>query len=338
MKGIWKDMLTALLMGLILPGCLLNLAAAVRGRETALPLSGETAVQETAAKTAAETAAKTVSLPMLLRKSDGTVEPRNMETYLVGVVLAEMPASFEPEALKAQAVAARTYTQKAYATGGKHGDGSVCTDSGCCQAWISENAYLTRGGTQEGIDQIRVAVEATSGCVLTYGGELIEATYFSCSGGSTEDAAAVWGVDYPYLQAVDSPGEEEAAHYMDTVTFTAQAFQDALGVALTGSPRSWIGTTTYTEGGGVDSMTIGGEVYTGTRLRSLLELRSTAFTVLAAEDSITITTRGYGHRVGMSQYGADAMAVTGSSYREILAHYYPGTELAEITAGIVDTE
>ena len=318
MRSGWKDVLTAIFMGMILPGMMLNFMVMLLDHRDPGVEPQQSVPQEQS------------FLPMRLKQSDGTVEEKDMDAYLVGVVLAEMPASFEPEALKAQAVAARTYTQKAYTTGGKHGDGSVCTDSACCQAYISEADYLAQGGTEEGLEKIRSAVTATSGYVLTYGGELIEATYFSCSGGSTEDAAAVWGVDFPYLQAVASPGEEHAAYYTDTVTFTPKQFQAALGAALPGTPKSWFGTTTFTEGGGVAAMTIGGQSYTGTQLRSLLGLRSTAFTVSCGEDVISITTQGYGHRVGMSQYGADAMAVTGSTYAEILAHYYPGTELSKI--------
>lgn len=324
MKGIWKDMAAALFMGMVLPGMVLQMVSAYQDSTPGI-------VEETVAETIIpETLPKPVPLTAMVRRENGVTEKVDMDTYLLGVVLAEMPASFEMEALKAQAVVARTYTRKAYVTDGKHGDGSVCTNPSCCQAYISEEDYLAQGGTQEGVDKVRHAIGATTGYVLTYGEELIEATYFSCSGGSTEDAVAVWGMDYPYLQAVDSPGEENAPYDTDTVVFTPEEFQAALGMDFSGSPRSWIGTTTYTEGGGVDTMTIGGECYTGTQLRSLLKLRSTAFTVLTEEDSVTITTRGYGHRVGMSQYGADAMAVTGSSFQEILAHYYPGTTLTKL--------
>ena len=153
------------------------------------------------------------------------------------------------------------------------------------------------------------------------------ATYFSCSGGRTEDAAAVWGSDVPYLQATDSP---ESAYYdktIATVTFTAAEFSTALGQDLSGSPATWFGSITYTKGGGVDTMVIGGTTYKGTTLRQKLGLRSTAFTMTAVGDHITVTTRGYGHRVGMSQYGAEAMAAQGSTYEQILRHYYKGTEL-----------
>lgn len=313
MGSFWKDLTAAVCMGMILPGILLNLAVAYQNWQ-------EPRKEETTGETAK------VSLPVLVKAEEGTVQA-DMDDYLVGVVLAEMPASFETEALKAQAVVARTYSRKAYITGGKHGDGSVCLSPSCCQGYLAEADYLSRGGTEEGLEKVRSAVAATSGEVLTYEGGLIEATYFSCSGGSTEDAAAVWGTDYPYLQAVSSPGEEAAAYYSDTVQFTAEAFQNALGVVLPESTEDWFGSVVYTEGGGVASMRIGEQQYSGTRLRSLLGLRSTAFTVTAEEDTITVTTRGYGHRVGMSQYGADAMALQGSGYSEILSHYYPGTAL-----------
>ncbi|MDD5864136.1 MAG: stage II sporulation protein D [Firmicutes bacterium] len=325
MRTLTRDILTALFMGLVVPGIVLNIAA---GRMT--EPEPETNPGETV--TVPQTSPlQTVALPMLLRGDDGTVTEMDMDDYLVGVVLAEMPVSFETEALKAQAVVARTYTQKAYETGGKHGDGSVCTNASCCQGYVTEADYLARGGTEAGVERARSAVAATSGYVLTYEGELIEATYFSCSGGSTEDAAAVWGTEFPYLQAVSSPGEENAVHYRDTVSFTAEQFQQALGVSLEGTPDSWFRAVTYTDGGGIDTMTIGDTVYRGTQLRSLLGLRSTAFSVSTTEDTVTITTRGYGHRVGMSQYGADAMAVTGSTFSEILAHYYPGTTLEKLS-------
>jgi stage II sporulation protein D len=175
------------------------------------------------------------------------------------------------------------------------------------------------------VEKITQAVLGTSGEVLTYAGVLADATYFSCSGGRTEDAAAVWGSDIPYLQAVDSPGEEGASVYTDTMYFTADEFQSALGQTLSGSPKSWLGAMTRSDGGGVATMMIGGKSYTGVQLRSLLGLNSTAFTMEVKDGNIVVTTKGKGHRVGMSQYGADAMAVTGSTYEQILQHYYQGT-------------
>lgn len=317
MHTLKKDILTAFFLGLVLPGLLLNFGTMLLAEE--IP---ETTISQ-------QTQLETVALPVLLRRAQA-VTREDMDSYLLGVVLAEMPTTFEIEALKAQAVAARTYARKAWETGGKHEDGSVCTDPACCQAYITPEDYLAQGGTREGVEKVRSAVAQTSGYVLTYEGKLIEATYFSCSGGSTESAVAVWGTDYPYLRAVDSPGEEKAVYDRDTVTFSAEKFQQALGTALDGTPEKWFREVSYTDGGGVAAMTIGETSYTGSQLRSLLGLRSMAFSVNVQEGTIVITTRGYGHRVGMSQYGADAMAVLGKDFREILAHYYQGAELTRL--------
>ena len=192
MRTLWKEIGTAFFMGCILPGILLNLSA--------LLLKGN-ARQIAQVETTAPTQAPEREIFMRL---DG--EKIELEDYLIGVVLGEMPADFELDALKAQAVAARTYAAKAMLNG-KHGDGSLCGNSTCCQAYISTEDYLDAGGTEENLKKVRGAVLSTAGQVLTYEGGLIEATYFSCSGGSTEDAAAVWGTDYPYLRAVPSPGE-----------------------------------------------------------------------------------------------------------------------------------
>lgn len=316
MRRILKDILTAVFLGMILPGILLN---------TAVGILGESVPDREIQVTQSE---PPPALEIHLRLEDDRVQKVDLKDYLTRVLLAEVPASFEPEALKAQAVASRTYALKAAATGGKHGDGSVCTRSACCQGYLDEEAYLSRGGTQEGIDKIQAAVLATGSQCLMYEDALIEAVYFSCSGGSTEDAQAVWGREFPYLQAVESPGEEGAAHYRDSICFTPEQFCQALGKTLTGAPETWFGTTVYTQGGGVATMKIGEVFYTGVQLRAMLGLRSTAFSVEAGEE-IVITTRGYGHRVGMSQYGADAMAVQGNPYDEILLHYYPGTVLME---------
>ena len=138
---------------------------------------------------------------------------------------------------------------------------------------------------------------------------------------------AVWGQDVPYLQAVQSPGEEEAPRYSDTVTFTAAELARRLDIENRGDPAGWFGEAAYTDGGGVESMSGRGKTFTGTQLRSKLGLRSTAFSVEVAGETITITTRGFGHRVGMSQYGAQAMAQSGSDFADILSHYYTGAEL-----------
>ena len=318
MKAIWREILLSLVMAVILPGILLN-----------WPIQEEVREEEKFRPKEPQQAENRVRLTVKLRSADGTVKDMDMDEYVTGVILAEMPSTFESQAKMAQSVAARTFARKAYVTGGKHGDGSVCADSGCCQAYLTGEEYLALGGSEEALREAGEAVAATSGYVLTYEGELITATYFSCSGGSTEDAVAVWGTEVPYLRAVDSPGEEYAAHYTDTVIFSKGELEQKLGVKLTGN---WLGRTAHTAGGGVDTMELGGKTFTGKELRALLSLRSTAFTLEDRGDEILITTKGFGHRVGMSQYGADAMAKNGSSWQEILNYYYPGTSL-ELTNG-----
>ena len=203
-------------------------------------------------------------------------------------------------------------------------------DPQCCQGYEDISEYLHNGGSEDRINLAREAVDQTKGEVLTYEGTLIDATYFSCSGGQTEDALAVWGIDIPYLQSVSSPGEEHATYYWDSVQFTFDEFQDALSLELDGSPGSWFGSTTYTKGGGVETIRIGDRVYSGTELRTKLGLRSTAFSISVSNGKITIITKGFGHRVGMSQYGANAMALNGAQYSQILTHYYPGTEIDKV--------
>ena len=315
MRPLWKDVLIAVWVGMILPGIVLN--AAVWKEKNSQTLQMQVLHQEEQQENIHT---------ILLKNPDGTIAQMDLDSYLTGVLLAEMPAEFHQEALKAQSVAARTFTWKAYTTGGKHGDGSVCTDPACCQAYIDDEAYLSRGGTRESLEQASRAVHATSGFVLAFDGELIEATYFASASGSTEAAVAVWGAEYPYLQAVSSPEEVSEV----TVSFTGEAFQDLLGTTLSGDPLDWFGPVIYTEGEGVAFMDICGENYSGVQLRQLLGLRSTAFRIQAADQTVVITTRGYGHRVGMSQYGANTMAEAGSAWQEILQHYYQGAILIPI--------
>lgn len=320
MEQKWKQMLGAFLLGMLLPVVILRLAAdpvqALEPPQTTASIPDQTLPQP--------------PRQVAVVKRDNKVEFMELDSYLVGVVLAEMPADFESDALKAQAVVARTYALKRSTDNKKHLGGGVCTDPGCCQAYISPEDYLTEGGLSWEVEKITQAVTQTQGQVLTYRGTLIEATYFSCSGGKTEDAVAVWGDEIPYLQSVLSPGEEQAENYEKTVEFSADAFMGLLDRHLTGSPESWLGEVTRTAGGGVATMVIGGKSYTGTQLRELLSLNSTAFSMDVWDGAIHITTSGKGHRVGMSQYGADAMAARGSTWEQILGYYYPGTRIDKL--------
>ncbi len=313
----WKPVVVAVALGVVLPKLLLS---AVKPQKEPEPT-----LQTTQPQTQQMTSSQTTYLSVMA-ENDG-ISVMELEQYVLGVVLAEMPAEFEDEALKAQAVVARTYALRRLNRQDRHEDVAVCTDSGCCQAYMTKQEFLDSGETVAGFEKIARAVKQTKGQVLTYEDEVIEATYFSCSGGRTEDAVAVWGEVIPYLQAVDSPGEENADKYWEEVHFTAKEFEDALGRELSGSPKSWLGKRTFTPGDGVQTMVIGGITYTGTRLRELLSLNSTAFMITVQDGGITVETLGKGHRVGMSQYGADAMARKGSTYDEILAHYYQGTRI-----------
>ena len=298
------DAICALLLTALAPWLLFN---------TVLLWPQEEQPSPSGAADLAETEPGPVTVRVLME--DGMVEPMELEAYLVGVVMGEMPSDFHPEALKAQAVVVRTYTLRMRQTSAKHPDADVCVRSECCQGYREGDSAV-----------IREAVESTAGQVLTYNGQLIEATYFSSSGGRTEAALAVWGSDVPYLRSVDSP-EADGDDFLETVTFTAEEFRQALGIDPEGPCATWFGDVTYTDGGGVDIMIIDGQEFQGTELRKLLGLRSTDMVISAVGEHIIVTTRGYGHRVGMSQYGAEAMASAGSSYDEILAYYYQGTAL-----------
>ena len=318
MKNVLKEIGIALILGILLPGLVLE--AVVR-----LSRLKQTQPPETEVSFYTQPAETPVRIRVLDR--DGDVIMMELEEYITGVVLAEMPASFEPEALKAQAVVARTYAMRAEQGMSKHENAAVCMESSCCQAF----RWPEEGSDPADAEKVRAAVQDTASRVLVYEGELIEATYFSCSGGSTEDAVAVWGTEVPYLVSTESPGEEKAAHFEVTVLMSCDTFLSALSLEERGEPEHWFGAVTHTAGGGVDTMEICGKTFSGTELRSLLELRSTAITMEPEGDSIRISTKGFGHRVGMSQYGADAMALGGSTYDEILAHYYRGTELQKLS-------
>ncbi len=319
MKNSWKQALFAIFMGIVVPWCVVMLAA---------PDAPQSEITNQTTAPSPETAPSADVLINVL--FDGEVTEMPLDDYLVGVLIGELPGDFHLEAKMAQAVVARTYTMRTVRLKDKHPNDAVCTDSACCQSYIAPAEFLKQGGSSETVDSAVQAVGQTNGMVLTYAGELIDATYFSCSGGTTETALAVWGSDVPYLQSVSSPGEEIATHYTDTVKFTVKEFQSLLGVELKGDPAIWFGDIAYTDGGGVAALTIGGKAYSGTELRSALGLRSTAFTITAVGNSIMITTKGFGHRVGMSQYGAQAMALAGSGHEQILLHYYSGAVLEQM--------
>ena len=316
MKKGTKEVISAIFLGMVLP------IVVVRIAEALVPAKEEITQPTQPQPTQIGSITEARQIGVLI--DSGEIIYMDLEQYIAGVVLAEMPASFEPEALKAQAVVARTYALKRSTAGRKHPQNAVCTDPGCCQAYKDPKT-----AENSSIEKVSATVKATAGQVLTYQGALIEATYYSCSGGRTEDAQAVWGQDIPYLISVPSPGEEQATHYTDTVQFGIDDFCERLNLDKPRNMNSWIHILEHTAGDGVARAEIGGQVFTGMELRKLLGLRSTAITMTVVGDTVTVTTKGFGHRVGMSQYGADAMAANGDAYEVILSHYYPGTTLEQ---------
>ena len=279
---------------------------------------------------------------LMLRVWDGeAVREMTMAEYLPGVVRGEMPASFETEALKAQAAAERTYACYRLLHGGKsaHPDADVCMSSACCSAWMSEAAAAERWGERaaEYEARIRQAVQDTDGQVVLYEGAPILAAFHAASAGSTASGAEVWKSDLPYLASVKSPESvDEVPNYYSVNTFSAEEFRRKIAAAypsaaLEGPLESWLGDAELTASGRVASLTVGGVPVPGTALRKLLGLRSTAFTAAAAGDSIVFRVTGYGHGVGMSQYGANVLAQEGKSWQEILCWYYTGASVGFFT-------
>ena len=274
-----------------------------------------------------------------LRVLDGdTVTEMSFSDYLQGVLRAEMPASFQEDALRAQAVAARTYTCYKMSSGGSHGDtADICTDHSCCQAFLGkEKAADNWGKNAERYEaKIENAVSATDGQVMLYGGAPILAVFHSSSAGETWNSGEVWAQDLPYLQSVSSPEGEGVPNYYSTVELTEAEFQEKFLAArpeadLSGPASGWIRDPVM-DGVHVESVTIGGVSVSGPSVRSIFGLRSASFTAEAGDGKITFYVTGYGHGVGLSQYGANAMAEAGSTWREILEHYYTGVTIGTWT-------
>ena len=273
-----------------------------------------------------------------LKTDDGQVVELTMAEYLWGVVAAEMPASFEEEALKAQACAARTYTvTRQNRPTDKHPDADICGDSTCCQAYIERADAEARWGlnAQEYSEKIQRAVAETDGLGILYDGQPIQALFFSSAAGKTVDAVEVWGNSVDYLKSVDSPEGEEVPNYRTQVTLTDQQVKELTmaaypGADLSGDPSGWFGETFRDEGGTVTSLVLGGVTLTGGQVRTLFSLRSACFTVSWSGTEFIFDVTGHGHGVGMSQYGANAMAKEGKNFQDILTWYYTGTTVDDL--------
>ena len=264
-------------------------------------------------------------------------EELSLDDYLYGVVSSEMPASFEKEALKAQAIVARTYTiYQITKSKGKHGDADICDDYKCCQAWISKEDRLAKWSENEAEanwNKIVEAVDSTQGKIITYNGSPIDAFFHSNSGGITETASNVWGGDnFPYLQSVQTSGEDGYTQYSSEVEFSQSEFIDKIKTKhpdfeIDFNDNSCVQILEYTESGRIRTIKFGNIQIAGTEARTLLGLKSTNFSFEIVDGKIKFKVLGYGHGVGMSQTGADSMAKAGSSAEEIIKHFYSGVEI-----------
>ena len=257
--------------------------------------------------------------------------------YLKEVVSAEMPASFEPEALKAQAVAARSYLvsrQNAYKISGtpeSHKGADICTDPTHCKAWISEEKRRESWGADADTnwDKISRAVEETKGEVITYNGEVISAVFHSTSSGKTENSKDVWGGDRPYLVSVESYGDTLSPKYKSEKEISLKEFKKIAEENIEGVDfsKGIVGNIARSDAGGILTVEIGGVAVKGTVFRKIYDLRSTNVQITIEKDAVKFDVTGFGHGVGMSQYGANYLASQGKDYKEILKTYYTGVEI-----------
>lgn len=261
---------------------------------------------------------------------DGQLTKMPMEEYLVGVVAAEMPASYELESLKAQAVAARTYTQYKKDNGGcsAHPGADICCESNHCQAYMSPEEMAKTWGSDASMytQKIVSAINDTCGEMIYYNGDEIQVFYHASSGGHTENSENVYGQALPYLVSVNSEGEESSSHYYGEVTVSRDEFiskMTAFSPGIRFGTDKLIGNITRFESGRVQSIEVGNETFTGREMRKIFSLNSTNFTIKESS-GIAFLTIGFGHGVGMSQTGANAMAKNGADYISILTHYFSG--------------
>ncbi len=271
---------------------------------------------------------------------EGNITEIALDEYLLGVVSAEMPALFPEEALKAQAVAARTYTLKKLSSSPatEHNGAALCSSPAHCKAYrpISETAASWGESSGEYTEKIRNAVTSTDGEIILYDNEPISAVFHSTSSGKTENAKDVWGSEVAYLKSVKSPGEEASPRFEEIKSVSPDEFKEKFlskypETSFGDNPENWFSEISRSEAGGITAISVCGTKTSGSVIRSLLGLNSTNFTVTYRDGLFHFSTRGYGHGVGMSQYGAKAMAESGKTYTEILESYYTGVTFGKIS-------
>lgn len=271
------------------------------------------------------------------RTEKQVVETLPLEQYITGVVAAEMPAEFELEALKAQAMAARTYIVRRLMEGKWEDvpDGAHVSDTVKHQVYLDEAQRKANWQSQYEWKNTRIAqaVQATAGIVLTYDGKPIDATFFSTSNGFTENSQEYWEQAIPYLKSVPSPWDIESPRYEETVVLSTAELEKNLGVqlAVNTSGGAWYQIQSRTTGNRVGKITIGGKEFTGREVREKLNLNSSSFSMELRGDQVYITTKGYGHGVGMSQWGANGMAKSGKKAEQIVKYFYQGIDLQEVS-------
>lgn len=270
----------------------------------------------------------------ILDKDAKTVTEMAAKDYIFGVLAAEMPALYDEEALKAQAVAAYTFACYRRAENADK-DYDITTDFTSDQSFITEQKAREKWGekAEEYCKKLKNAVGEVEGLAVTYDGKPILAVYHALSSGKTEEGKNVWGGDYPYLKSVASPCDTLAPDYISKAVFSAEELKSRLSgkCALSGEPSGWFGKAERTPSGTVTSIAAGGSTLSGSEIRAALSLRSSNFEVSYKDGEFTFTVYGYGHGVGMSQYGADYMAKQGSSFKEILLHYYSGCKVEKLS-------
>lgn len=278
----------------------------------------------------------------LLHPETGQVEELDIDEYLYGVVSSEMPASYELEALKAQATVARTYTiYQTIHNSGKHENADICDDFNCCQAWISKEERLAKWAPDEAEsnwNKIVQAVNETKGKAVAYEGKVINAFFHANSGGITESSLNIWGgIDYPYLKSVETSGEEAYTQYASEVVLSNQDLLNKIKTKyedceIDFSQQDCIQIIDYTTSGRVKTIRFGNKEIAGTEARTLLGLKSTNFIFSRDGENVTFSVTGYGHGVGMSQTGADSLAKSGSNYEDIIKHFYTNVEIIEVNS------
>ena len=280
---------------------------------------------------------KTYGTIKLLHTKTNEIEEVPLDTYLCNVVSAEMPVDFEKEALKAQAIVARTYTIYKIQNK-KHENADICDDSTCCQAWISKEDRKLKWDEnvrESNWKKIEECVYETKGKIITYEGKPINAFFHSNSGGKTEIPVNVWGgTGYPYLQVVETAGEDGYLQYQSEVILSQSDLISKLktkyeDITIDFTNNDDLKVLEYTDSGRVKTIKFGNHELSGTETRTLLDLRSTNFEIIKEGENIKFRVKGYGHGVGMSQTGADSLAKEGKTCEDIIKHFYIGVEITE---------